>query len=297
MESCKLYRRYRGKNLRGRVFCGNALEFLEGMASLSAGIVFLDPPFNLGKRYCDRPPRLDRKPDYLYRQWLSDILHESARVLKPGGTLYLYHVPRWAMRIGALIEQELEFRHWIAVSMKNGFVRGTRLYPAHYALLMFSKGKPAVFRRPKTSPSKCRHCGELVKDYGGYRRIIEDKGINLSDIWDDISPVRHASTKHRSANELPSLLFERIIQISGAKGSLYVDPFAGTATGVLHAAKMGMHFACCDLLAANCEIICSRLDSFRDGLEDPKAASSISDGKADDSPPADPVSECINHNS
>lgn len=279
----KLYRNYRVKRLKGRVYCGDALEFLQRMASASASIVFLDPPFNLGKKYCDRPPRLDRKPEYLYRQWLSDILHESARILKPGGTLYLYHVPRWAMRIGALIENELEFRHWIAVSMKNGFVRGSRLYPAHYALLMFTKGKPAVFKRPKTSPSKCRHCGNLVKDYGGYRKIIEDKGINLSDIWDDISPVRHASTKHRSANELPSLLFERIMQISGSKGSLFVDPFAGTATGVLLAAKMGMHFACCDLLAANCEIVCNRLDAFQKESAHPKA-SSKADGNADGDP-------------
>ena len=36
--------------------------------------------------------------------------------------------------------------------MKNGFARGKKLYPAHYALLYFTKGMPASFQRPKILP-------------------------------------------------------------------------------------------------------------------------------------------------
>lgn len=253
----------RSRNLSGRLVCGEALLFLRSLPSECAHIIFLDPPFNLGKQY-DGTKKLDHKPEGEYSGWLGEVLSESTRVLSPGGALFLYHVPSWAMRLGAGLYSSLTFRQWIAVSMKNGFVRGTQLYPAHYALLMFAKGKLSKFVRPKISPAECRTCGELLKDYGGYKPIIRRKGINLSDIWDDLSPVRHANRKHRTANELPELLYHRIFRMVGVRGALYVDPFAGSGSGVLAAVQRGMRFAACDLVRDNCDLIVSRLDDFKD---------------------------------
>jgi site-specific DNA-methyltransferase (adenine-specific) len=254
--------RYNGeKRAGGTVVCGEALTFLRALDDEIADIVFLDPPFNLGKQYSDQERLLDRRPEREYELWLRKILTESGRVVKQGGVVFLYHLPIWAMRMGSRLHEdgELEFFHWIAIAMKNGFVRGRRLYPAHYALLLFSKGKPRVFNRPKLSPAKCRHCGRYVKDYGGYTSIIETKGINLSDFWEDLSPVRHATTKNRSANELPQKLFDRVFQMSGRKGGLYVDPFSGSGTGIISAVRAGMKFHACDFLRANCELLLRRL--------------------------------------
>jgi len=252
----------RTKKLSGKVVCCDAIEFLKSLPSDCARVIFLDPPFNLGKQY-NKTQNLDRRPEEEYRKWLVGVASESVRVLEPGGALLLYHIPSWAMRLGSKLDDALTFRQWIAVSMKNGFVRGNQLYPAHYALLMFAKGKLKKFVRPKISPPECRTCGELLKDYGGYKPIIRRKGINLSDIWDDLSPVRHANRKHRVANELPELLFHRIFRMVGARRSLYVDPFAGSGSGVLAAVKRGMRFAACDLVPHNCALIARRLDEFR----------------------------------
>jgi site-specific DNA-methyltransferase (adenine-specific) len=247
---------------RGKVSCGEATDFLKNLPSNSARVVFLDPPFNLGKQY-DGTQKLDRKPQEDYQEWLLVVARESARILAPGGSLFLYHIPVWAMRIGAYLDGVLTFRQWIAVSMKNGFVRGDRLYPAHYALTMFSKGPPKKFVRLKIAPQECRTCGELVRDYGGYQSIIRRKGINLSDIWDDLSPVRHANRKHRLANELPELLFHRILRMVGTRGTLYVDPFAGSGTGVVAAARRGMRFAANDVVMGNCSLIAQRLKELK----------------------------------
>jgi len=259
-----VFRSFRRKLVEGILVQGDALDFLRNLPEGCADLVFLDPPFNLGKHYTDGDATLDERPPDVYAAWLVSVVQDSARVLRKGGALYLYHLPAWAMRVGAVLEKELQFRHWIAISMKNGFARGKRLYPAHYGLLFFTKGAPRVFRRPKLKPARCRHCNELIKDYGGYLSIIERKGINLSDFWEDLSPVRHATTKHRKANELPSKLFERIIRMSGRRGGLYVDPFAGGGSGVVAAVNAGMRFAACDLLAENCSLVCRRLrDSAR----------------------------------
>ena len=247
----------------GTLYSGDALEFLQSLTPESADLVFLDPPFNLGKSYSPEQPGLDSRPPQEYSEWLSTITEAAVRALAPGGALFLYHLPKWALRIGAELEAELVLRHWIAIAMKNGFARGKRLYPAHYALLYFTKGNPAHFKRPRLRPRRCRHCDELVKDYGGYTKIIEQKGVNLSDVWNDVSPIRHRAHKYRDANELPAVITDRVVRISGSSGGMFVDPFAGAGTAIVSAVRGEMRFRACDLLPENCQVVVDRIDSFK----------------------------------
>jgi site-specific DNA-methyltransferase (adenine-specific) len=107
-------------------------------------------------------------------------------VLKPGGAFFIYNLPQWAFHLAAHLElQNMAFRHWIAVSMKGTFPRGTKLYPAHYALLYFTKGAPTTFNRVRLPVPSCRHCGKDIKDYGGHRKFLNPLGLNLTDFWDD----------------------------------------------------------------------------------------------------------------
>ena len=232
------------------------------LRSSVADIVFLDPPFNLGKIYGRGGRRQDRKPEDEYLTYMSAILHQAARVLRQGGSLYLYHIPRLAVKLAATLERDLVFRHWIAVSMKNGFARARGLYPAHYAFLHYSKGRPTVLRRPKVSPPRCPHCDEFIRDYGGYKEHVL-KGINLSDVWDDLSPIRHRKYKLRNANELTLAIPRRAIEISGRRKGLLVDPFAGTGSSIVLARLHGMKAIACDSELANCKLILGRLRAVR----------------------------------
>lgn len=215
--------------------------FCKALRTEIADIVFLDPPFNLGKEYGVARWLENGDPD-AYEFYMKKLLREAIRILKPGGALFLYHLPYWATKFSQELLEQLRFRHWIAIAMKNGFVRGKNLYPAHYALLYYTKGEPARFARPRLEPQLCRHCQKLVKDYGGYTNIIRSKGINLSDFWDDLSPVRHKIRKHRRANQLPVLLTDRVVAIAGFPGGVLVDPFAGTGTSLVSALQAGMFF-------------------------------------------------------
>eukprot|EP01037_Dinobryon_pediforme_P018005 gene18005-18242_t len=53
----------------------------------------------------------------------------------------------------------------------------------------------------------------LKPDYGGYKDKMNPKGVNLSDVWTDIPPVRHAKYKKRDANGLALKLMDRIIPL------------------------------------------------------------------------------------
>ena len=210
----------------GALYQGDCLEYLAQLRSNCVDTIFADPPFNIGKNYKNGFD--DKLGSSEYHEWCARWIAECIRVLKPGGSLFIYALPDLAIRFSAQLHRELSFRHWIAVSMKGTFPRGRKLYPAHYALLYYTKGEPTIFNRVRLPIPVCRHCGGELRDYGGHRDKLNPEGINLSDIWEDTSPNRHKKFKVRpGVNELKLVIPERAILISSAPGDLILDPFGG----------------------------------------------------------------------
>ena len=146
------------EHLSGEVYWSDAVQMLEDVGKEQADIIFLDPPFNLGKKYTSER-KIDNKTMEEYESWLTNVIDLSITALKPGAALYIYHMPVWALRVGSYAERFLTLRHWISVSMKNGFARGKKLYPAHYALLYFTKGPPQYFSGRNLNRCVVDHAG------------------------------------------------------------------------------------------------------------------------------------------
>jgi len=239
---------------------GDCLDILPTIKDKSVDMIFADPPFNLGKVYGKKVN--DSLPDQEYVEFTKKWLAQSVRVLKEGGAIFVYNLPKWNIVIGAyLLELGLTFRHWIAINIKAGLPIQGRLYPAHYGLLYFTKGKANVFRRIRTPIELCRHCGKEIKDYGGHRDAMNPLGVNLTDVWNDIPPVRHwkFKSKRRKANQLSTKLLSRVIQMSTNKGDVVLDPFGGSGTTYDVCEREGRHWIGIEL--ENCDVIVERLEN------------------------------------
>jgi len=242
----------------GRLFQTDCLQLLQQMESESVDLAFADPPFNLGKQYTSKIN--DELADHEYIAWCETWLAEMIRVLKPGGTLMHWNLPKWSMLLGSFLNQRLTFRHWIAVDIKYSLPISGRLYPSHYSLLYFVKGKkPSIFHPDRTPIACCRHCGGEIKDYGGYKEKMNPKGVNLSDVWTDIPPVRHAKYKKREANALSLKLMDRIVSMCTDEGSLVLDPFGGSGTTFAAAELTGRRWIGSEL---ECSAIVERFEDL-----------------------------------
>lgn len=227
---------------RGRLIRGDAAIELRRLRAGAYPLIFADPPFNIGKVYGDSVAAADRRDPADYLAWCRQWLDQLVRLLSPGGSLFVYNLPRWNVHLAAHLEQSLTFRHWIAIDIKYSLPVPRRLYPAHYSLLYFIKGDRArTFNPPRQPMLTCRHCGMEVKDYGGHKDKLNPSGFTLSDVWSDLSPVRHKRFKaaYREGNRLPVKMMDRILDLASVPGDLVLDPFAGSGTTLVTAQLKG----------------------------------------------------------
>jgi len=240
----------------GVLFSADCLALLKDIKSETIDTVFADPPFNLGKDY--KNAFNDKVAEVEYYSWCYQWIKECSRVLKPGGAFFLYAIPELAIHFASFMKERLTFRHWIALSMKGTYSRGRKLYPAHYALLYYTRGEPQTFNRVRLPIPKCRHCGNEIKDYGGHRNKLNPEGLNLTDFWEDTSPNRHRKFKVRpGVNELKLMIPERAILISTNPGDLVLDPFGGGGSTFQAAEKNQRNWIGIELY--DCEHIAQRL--------------------------------------
>jgi site-specific DNA-methyltransferase (adenine-specific) len=244
----------------GSLYATDCMKLLPLIKDEVADTVFADPPFNLGKHYGKNTD--DSRPAAHYIHWCNEWLAECVRVLKPGGSLFVYNLPKWNVLLGAFLSaQGLQFRHWIAIEMSASLPIASRLHPSHYSLLYYSKGKPKTFHRIRTPILTCRHCGGEIKDYGGHRSAMNPKGVTLKDVWSDIPPVRHwkFKSKNRRANALSTKILDRVVEMSTNAGDLVIDPFGGSGTTYVVCESKHRHWIGAEIDFA--EDIVARLES------------------------------------
>lgn len=243
----------------GKLYQADCIHLLRAIESRSVDCVFADPPFNLGKQYESKiNDELDEE-DYL--DWTRAWIDEVVRVLKYGGSFFLYNLPKWNLHFAAYLSNFMTFRHWITVDIKFSLPIAGRLYPSHYSLLYFVKGSKAnVFRPPRLPLQVCRHCGGEIKDYGGYKNCMNPKGINLTDVWTDIPPVRHRKYKNRGSNELSLKLLDRILDIATVENDVVLDPFGGSGTTYAACELKSRRWIGCEI--GDCSLIVDRLSDL-----------------------------------
>lgn len=244
----------------GVLYKADILEILPYIRTDSIDTVFADPPFNLSKVYGSRVN--DNLSEKEYISWCKEWLDQCIRIVKPGGAIFIYNLPKWNIVLGNyMTESGLMFRHWIAVNIKLSLPIPGRLYPSHYSLIYYTKGKPKTFRKIRTPIEICRHCGKEIKDYGGHRRAMNPNGVNLTDVWNDITPVRHRKFKNRkrTANQLSTKLLERVVQMTTQECDIVMDPFGGSGTTYDVCERLNRHWIGMEI--ESCDVIIERLQT------------------------------------
>lgn len=226
------------------LYRADCLALLERLPAAHADLIYLDPPLAPGSVL--GPERHDLAE---HLAWIGLVFAQCQRVLAPGGALVLQLPERapggyrmlldWLFGWGRLRDEIV----WV-------FQRSSRkARRAHQTLLFYGAGAAGQTGKvPLVTP-------------------------NANTVWDDI-PRLHSSQKLPMAGQKPLALLERIILAGCPAGGLVLDPFMGTGSTLLAAARLGRRWLGCDVLT---DAFAAALDQLRDTVVDVDLRSSDQD--------------------
>ena len=279
-----------------RLFHGDALHLAAHVEHGSVTLAYLDPPFNVGttfgartkkgearatgpKAYEDRWASVDAFVD-----WLAERLTVVRALLSDEGTLFLHldhrAVHEAKVRCDALFGKR-QFQGEIIWLPGNGAKGRKSLGVTHQTLLVYAKaaepvwnGRDPVLREPFAATSLSMHFTNEDADGRRYRertiagrtyRYYADEGRALGSVWSDCpamvanTPLQKEATGYPT--QKPLKLLERIVRAASREGDVVLDPFCGSGTTLVAAARHGRLFVGADRSPLAVSTTRARLDA------------------------------------
>jgi len=228
------------QKLLNKIICGDCIEVLRKVAEPFADLIFADPPFNIGYKYDKYNDRQDREQ---YIAWTKDWMSVCKKVLKPHGSFYIAIGDEYAANVKIIADElGLFMRNWIiwhytfGQQMKNKFAR------SHTHILYFVNDKDNfTFNADVT-----RVISDRQKRYKDKRAYPEGKMPD--DVWDEYPRVCGTFEERTDFPcQMPESLLARIIRVSSNEDDWILDPFIGSGTTAVVAAKLGRSFTGIDI--------------------------------------------------
>lgn len=196
----------------------------------SIDLIISDPPYNLNK---DFGIWKETEKKHIWLEWSQQWVDECKRVLKPGGSIFIYGIHNHLCWIQCyLYEIGLKYRRMIIWNYENGFAGYTKTLAAHYEpLLWFSKGDKFIYheiREPYKSTERLKN--KITKN--GKVWTPNPAGRMAGDVW--TFPVlagnRFKDEKVNHPTQKPLSLTLRLVKHFSNPSDIILVPFAGSGT-------------------------------------------------------------------
>ena len=221
------------------VYHGDNLPLLKEMPSESVNLIYIDPPFNTGRRQQRRRIKTINGrnvlvPSYGYDDTFDDYIAflrprmiEAHRILKPTGSLFFHIDYREVHYCKVMLDQifgRQSFMNEIIWAYDYGGKSKTKWSAKHDNILWYAKNPKAytfnfdeVDRIPYMAPS-------LVSPEKAARGKI------VTDVWwhTIVSPTGKEKTGY--ATQKPRGIIDRIVKVHSNPGDVLMDFFAGSGT-------------------------------------------------------------------
>ncbi len=233
---------------------GNCIELLGDLDEGCVDLVFADPPFNIGYNYDTYDDRVEYDR---YYQWSHDWMAACKRVLKPTGSFYIAIGDEYAAEIRMIGRAlDLHLRNWIIWHYTFGQNTRLKFARAHTHIFYFVMDPTRfTFNDLQVRVPSARHT-----EYSDKR--ADPLGKMPDDVWNEFPRVCGTFSERQGWHgcQMPESLLQRIIRVSSNPGELVVDPFSGSGTTVVTAAKLGRRYVGIDISTKYVKQALSRLE-------------------------------------
>jgi site-specific DNA-methyltransferase (adenine-specific) len=280
-----------------RIIEGDNLEILEAMAPDSVQLIYVDPPFNTGKRQFRQQMKTVRdaagdrigfgghryRTEVLAEQaggsgyidtfddflgFLRPRLVEAHRILSPTGSLFLHIDYREVHYCKVMLDEIFGrdcFQNEIIWAYDYG-ARSTKRWPAKHDNILWYTRHPTRYTFNLNATDRIPY---MAPGLVGAKKAA--RGKTPTDVWwhTIVSPTGKEKTGY--ATQKPLGILERIVRVHSNEGETVLDFFAGSGTTGEAAAKHKRSFILIDQSAAAIAVMKKRLAKYKPETKKPRA--------------------------
>lgn len=230
-----------------KIYNGDAFDLIKQIDDNSIDLIVCDGPYGVKSEF-----EWDNIKDI--QSFNLELIKLFSRVLKPGGSLYLFGKDNCIDFID--YRPYLKLNRRIIWYQPSRLAQGRMNYTNNYDVICyFTKGKAKTFnlddiRVPQLVELEHRKRCERVPSVvnGSYNKTkFNEAGKNPGDVWGDIKQLTYKSKELINRDVLhtiqkPEKLIERIVKASSNEGDLILDPFSGVGTTFVVCKKLNRNF-------------------------------------------------------
>jgi adenine-specific DNA-methyltransferase len=222
------------------IYNGDVIEILKSkIEDKTVDLIFIDPPYNIGKNFNGRKDKWKIDQDYL--DWCYVWIDLCLQKLKENGSFYIMTSTQFIPYFDLYLRNKVSILSRIIWSYDSSGVQAKNFFGSMYEPILFcvNNKKNYTFNSAEI----------LVEAKTGSKRKLIDYRKNPpqpyntekvpGNVW-DFPRVRYRMDEYENhPTQKPIKLLERIIKASTNKGDIVLDPFSGTFTTSFVAKSLG----------------------------------------------------------
>ncbi|MFI5237290.1 MAG: DNA-methyltransferase [Ignavibacteriales bacterium] len=259
----KLDKQLSVKSLTNKIINEDLLDIIHFLPENFVDLLFIDPPYNLTKKFNERSFKEMDLADY--ENWLDSWLSRLIKVLKKNSSIYICGDWKSSSSIFRVGSKYFSVRNRITWEREKGRGAKANWKNCTEDIWFFTNSTDYTFHVEKV---KLRR--KVLAPYRDEKRNPKDWGQNAegnfrdtfpSNIWNDISiPFWSMPENTEHPTQKPEKLLAKIILAGTNEGDLVFDPFLGSGTTAVVAKKLKRNYVGVEVDEYYCCLAEKRLD-------------------------------------
>lgn len=229
----------RFSNDSATIYKDDCLKVLADLADGSIDLIFADPPYNIGKRFCEF--RDSWPSDVAYAEWCYEWLTLCVQKLKRNGSLYVMTSTQAMPYLDLWMRKHMTVISRIVWHYDSSGVQAKRSFGSLYEPILYCVKDPDEYTF-NASDIEIEAKTGAIRKLIDYRKEVPTQYKTTKvpgNAW-YIPRVRYRMPEYENhPSQKPEALLERIIRASSNPGDLVLDPFSGTFTTCAVAQRLG----------------------------------------------------------
>lgn len=255
----------------GKLYQGDATAWLNSLPDASVDLIFADPPYNIKKAEWDNFESQEK-----YIEWALGWIEQSARILKPNGTMYVCGFSEILADMKHPAMKFFKSCRWIVWHYKNKANLGSDWGRSHESLIHFRKTDKVKLNLDDVRIPYGAHTLKYpshpqaeTSQYGkGNNHKRENwtpnpRGAKPKDVIDIPTTCNGMGETTPHPTQKPEELIRKFILASSNKGETILDPFSGSGTTIAVAEQLERQWVGCDLSQEYNQWAINRIENVR----------------------------------